>query len=45
MANYIKVRMDKTQQNSKGSIYSNRDETMDYIISEWNKLALKAQKT
>ena len=37
--NHIKVRIDKTQQNSKCRLCSDRDETINLIISECSKLA------
>ena len=43
--NQIKARIDKTQQNSKCSLCSDRDETINHIISEWSKLAQKEYKT
>ena len=43
--NHIKARIDKTQQNSKCSLCSDRDETIDDIISECWKLAPKECKT
>ena len=43
--NYIEVRIDKTQQNSRCSICDDRDETTNHIISEWSKLAQKEYKT
>ena len=42
--NHIKVRIDKTQQNSKCRLCGDRDETMDHIISECSKLAQKEYK-
>ena len=42
--NYIKARMDKTQQNSKYRLCSDRDETINHIISECSKLARKEYK-
>ena len=36
--NHIKARIDKTQQNSKCRLRSNRDETLNQIISERSKL-------
>ena len=44
-SNHIKVRIDKTQQNSKCRLCGDRDETINQIISERNKLALKEYKT
>ena len=43
--NHIKARIDKTQQNSKCRLCSERDETINYIISECSKLAQKEYKT
>ena len=37
--NYIKARIDKTRQNSKCRLCSDRDETINHIISECSKLA------
>ena len=37
--NHIEVRIDKTQQNSKCRLCSDRDETINHIISECSKLA------
>ena len=37
--NHINVRIDKTQQNSKCRLCGDRDETINHIISEYNKLA------
>ena len=42
--NHIKVRIDKTQQNSKCRLYGDRDETINHIISECSKLAQKKYK-
>ena len=39
--NHIKARIDKTQQNSKCRLCGDRDETINHIISECNKLAQK----
>ncbi len=39
--NRIKARIDKTQQNSKCRLCGDRDETINYIISECSKLAQK----
>ena len=39
--NHIKVRIDKTQQNSKCRLFGDRDETINHIISEYSKLVLK----
>ena len=43
--NHIKPRIDKTQQNSKCRLCSDRDETINHIISECSKLAQKEYKT
>ena len=43
--NYIKIKIDKTQQNSSCRLCDDRDETINRIISEWNKLAQKEYKT
>ena len=43
--NHIKARIDKTQQNSKCGLCGDRDETINHIISECSKLALKEYKT
>ena len=42
--NHIKVRIRKTQQNSKCWLCSDRDETINPIISECSKLAQKEYK-
>ena len=42
--NHIKARIDKTQQDSKCSLSSDRDETINHIISECSKLAQKEYK-
>ena len=42
---YVKVKIDKLQQNSKCSLYGDRDETINHIISEWNKLTQNVYKT
>ena len=42
--NHIKARIDKTQQNSKCRLCGDRDETINYIISECSKLAQKEYK-
>ena len=39
--NYIKVKIDKTQQNSKGGIYDDRDEIINHLISKCRKLVQK----
>ena len=43
--NHIKARIDKMQQNSKCWLCSDRDETVNYIVSECSKLAQKKYKT
>ena len=43
--NHIKARIDKTQQNNKCRLCSDRDETINHIISECSKLAQKDYKT
>ena len=43
--NHIKARIDKTQQNSRCRLCSDRDDTVNHIISECNKLAQKEYKT
>ena len=43
--NYIKARINKTQQNSKCKLCGDRDETINRIISECSKLAQKEYKT
>ena len=43
--NYLKAKINKTQQNSRCRLYDNSDEMINYIISEWSKLAQKAYKT
>ena len=42
--NHIKARIDKTQQSSKCRLCSDRDETINHIISECSKLAQKEYK-
>ena len=42
--NHIKARIDKTQQNSKCRLCGDRDESINHIISECSKLALKEYK-
>ena len=42
--NHIKVRIDKTQQNSKCRLCGGRDETINHIISECSKLAQREHK-
>ena len=43
--NYIKAKIDKTQQNSGCSLYGERDETINHIISECSKLVKKEYKS
>ena len=43
--NHIKVRIDKLQQNSKCRLCSDKDETINHIISKCSKLAQKEYKT
>ena len=43
--NYIKARIDKTPQNRKSMLCSDRDETINYIISKYSKLEQKEYKT
>ena len=43
--NHIKARIDKTQQNSKCRLCSDRDETINHIISKCTKLTQKEYKT
>ena len=43
--NYIKARIDKTQQNSRCRLCGEREETIIHIISECSKLAQKEYKT
>ena len=42
--NDIKVKIDNTQQNSKYRLCVDRDETINYIISECSKLGRKEYK-
>ena len=41
---YVKAKIDKTQQNSWGRLSGERDETINPLISEWCKLAQKECK-
>ena len=41
----VKVRIDKTQQNSRCTWYGDRDEMINHIISECSKLARREDKT
>ena len=43
--NYAKVKIDKTQRNNRYRLCSDRDETINHIISECSKLAQKENKT
>ena len=43
--NHIKARIDKTQQNNRCRLRSDRDETINHIISKCSKLAQKEYKT
>ena len=43
--NYLKTKIAKTQQNSKCQLCSDRDETINHIISECSKLTQKVYKT
>ena len=43
--NHIKVRIDKTQQNSKCRLCGDRYETINHIISECSKFVQKEYKT
>ena len=43
--NHIKARINKTQQNSRCIICSDRDETINHITSECSKLAQKEYKS
>ena len=43
--NHIKERIVKTQENSKCRLRGDRNETINYIITECNKLAQKEYKT
>ena len=43
--NHIKVRIDKTQPNSRCRLWDDRDETINHIISKCSKLAQKEYKT
>ena len=42
---HIKVNIDKMQQNSKCRLYDDQHETINHIISEFSKLALKEYQT
>ena len=43
--NHIKVSIDKTQQNSRCRLCGDRDETINHIILEYNKLAQEEYET
>ena len=43
--NYIKVKIDNTQQNNESRLFGGRDETINHIISECSKLTQKECKT
>ena len=43
--NYIKAKIDNTQQNSKCRLCGEKDEMINYIVSECSKLAQKKYKT
>ena len=43
--NYVKLKIDKTQQNSKCRLWGDRVETINNIISECSKLTQKEYKT
>ena len=43
--NHVKVRVDKTQQNSKCRLLEDRDENINYIISKCSKFAQNEYKT
>ena len=43
--NYVNVRIDKTQQNSRCRLYDDRNKTINHIISECCKLAPKEYQT
>ena len=43
--NYIKVKIDKTQQNNKCRLSDDRDKMTNHLISECSKLAQKEYKT
>ena len=40
-SNYVKAKIDKAQQNSRHRLCDDKDETINYIISECSQLALK----
>ena len=43
--NYIKAKIDRTQQNGKCRMYGDRDETVNHNMSECSKLAQREYKT
>ena len=43
--NYGKVKIDTMQHNKKCNLYSERDETVNHIVSKYSKLAQKMYKT
>ena len=43
--NYVKAKIDKTQQNSRCRLYGDRNETINYILTECSTLALREYKT
>ena len=43
--NYVKAKIDKTQQNSKCELCGDRDEVINHIISKDDKLTEKEHKT
>ena len=43
--NYINARIDKTEENSRCKLCGDKDKTINHIISESSKLALKEYKT
>ena len=43
--NFVKARIDMTQQNSKFRLYGDRDKTINHIISECSNLPQKEYKT
>ena len=43
--NYVKAKIDWTQQNSRCSLFSDRNETINHIISKCSKRAQKEYKT
>ena len=45
MTNYVKAKIDKTQQNSKWRLCRKKDETVNYMESECNKLPQKEYKS